>query len=437
MPLMEDFVLSTKNARRSTAIAVGASASLLVALTANSATAAPTPAPTTASTNASCPAAPGVTPTGITFGWVGSKSGPAATTFLQASEGAQLRVDQENAKGGVNGRKLTLKIYDDQTNPSTQVSQVQKAIDDGVFGLAATTSTVAMYPTLKAAGIPVTGFSNPAFGTDNNAFGIAGATTGSNPALAPTQVLEKMKQMGATKIAIINHNSASATASQNALANLVPFVPGMQMVLRIADSPQGAHDATSEALRIKNSGADAVNYSGFIDGGISLAQALKQQGVTLKSFAVAGLSDPAVLKTANGALDGALGQTYGTVPIGVNVRAAKTFAAAMKAAGLNPYAPAGPIGYLTADLFIKGLKVAGKCPTRASFISNLRQVTNYDGAGLLPGKVSFVPKGIVPNGNPILCSWYSVAKGTDLVPDAKATCGGKYIDTSTGKVVLS
>jgi len=378
-----------------------------------------------------------VTPTGITIGWVGSKTGPAATTFIGASEAAQLRIDQENAKGGVNGRKLKLNIYDDQTNPSSQISAVQKGLGENVFGFTSTTSTVSMYPTLKSAGIPITGFSNPAFGTDINAFGDAGATTSANPVLAPTQVLEKMKQMGATKIAIINHATASAAAGQNALANLVPDVGGMTMVLRISDSPAGAHDATSEALRIKNSGADAVNYSGYIDGGISIAQALKQQGVTLKSFAVAGLSDPAVLKTANGALDGALGQTYGTAPVGVNVRAVKTFASAMKAAGLNPYSPAAPLGYVGADLFIKGLKVAGKCPTRASFISNLRKVTSYDGAGMLPGKVSFVPKGIMPNGNPILCSWYTIAKGTELVPDAKPTCGGKYIDTATGKVVLS
>ena len=286
-------MLSSRNTRRTTALAVGASASLLVALAANSATAAPTPAPTKApvATNASCPATPGVTPTGINIGWVGSKTGPAATTFIGASEGAQLRIDQENAKGGVNGRKLTLKIYDDQTNPSAQISQVQKGLGENMFGFTSTTSTVSMYPTLKSAGIPITGFSNPAFGTDINAFGDAGATTSANPTLAPTQVLEKMKQMGATKIAIINHATASAAAGQNALANLVPDVGGMTMVLRISDSPAGAHDATSEALRIKSSGADSVNYSGFIDGGISLAQALKQQGVSLKSFAVAGLSD--------------------------------------------------------------------------------------------------------------------------------------------------
>ena len=428
-------MLNSRNARRTTVLAVGASASLLVAMAANSAMAAPTPAPKGASSNASCPATPGVTPTSITLGWIGSKTGPASTTYIGSSEAAQLRIDQENAKGGVNGRKLVLKVYDDQTNPSTQVTQAQKAIGDNVFGLTAHTSTVSMFPTLKEAGIPVTGFSNPAFGTDRNAFGVVGASTASNPAISSTGLLEKMKQMGATKLAVINHASAGASAAGNGQAALIPFVPGMSLALRIADSPQGAHDATSEALRIKNSGADGVTYTGFIDGGISLAQALKQQGVVLKSLNIAGLSDPAVLKTAGGALDGALGTTYGALPIGVNVRSVKTFASAMKAAGLNPYAPAAPLGYVGADLLIKGLKIAGKCPTRASFIDNLRKVTNYDGAGMIPQKVSFTP-GIFPNGNPATCGWYTIAKGTDLIPEAKQTCGGKYIDTSTGKVVL-
>ena len=428
-------MLTTRNARRSTAVAVGASASLLMALTANGATAAPTPAPTKATSNASCPTSPGITPTTITLGWLGSKTGPAATTYIGSSEAAQLRVDQENAKGGVNGRKITLKIYDDATNPSSQITAAQKAIGDNVFGLTAHTSTVAMYPTLKEAGIPVTGFNNPSFGTDRNAFGVTGASIASTPAIASTGLLEKMKSMGATKLAIINHASAGASAGANGQAALIPFVPGMSLALRIADSPQGAHDATSEALRIKNSGADGVAYTGFVDGGISLAQALKQQGVSLKSLTISGLSDPAVLRTAGGALDGALGTTFGALPIGVNVRSVKTFASAMKAAGLNPYAPAAPLGYVGADLLIKGLKLAGKCPTRQSFIDTLRKVTNYDGAGMIPQKVSFLP-GIMPNGNPATCGWYSNAKGTDLIPEAKSSCGGRYIDTATGKVIL-
>jgi len=422
---------------RSVALAAGASASMLLTVVANSAFAAPTPAPSKATSNASCPATPGVTPTTINLGWIGPKTGPAAANYIGSSEAAQLRIDQENAKGGINGRKLVMKVYDDQSSGSGQITAAQKALQsDNVFGLTAQTNTTSMYATLKDQGIPVTGFSNPAFGTDRNAFGSTGATVSSNPAIASTGVLEKLKQMGVTKIANINHVSTGASASGNATAGLIPYVSGLTQVLRIADEPQGTHDATSTALRIKNSGADGAIIVGFIDGAISIMQALKQQGVSLKGVSIVGLSDPAVLKTANGALEGALGTTYGSVPVGVNNRAVKTYAAGMKAAGLNPYSSGAPMGFLGADTLIAGLKVAGKCPTRASFIDNLRKVTNYDAAGLVPEKVSFKGPGIMPNGNPVSCGWYLIAKGTDLVPDAKPTCGAKYIDTSTGKVIL-
>ncbi|MDP2012783.1 MAG: ABC transporter substrate-binding protein, partial [Actinomycetota bacterium] len=233
------------------------------------------------------------------------------------------------------------------------------------------------------------------------------------------------------------HVSTGASAAGNGTANLIPLVGGLTQVLRISDEPQGTHDATSTALRVKNSGADGAVIVGFIDGAISIMQALKQQGVSLKGVSVVGLSDPAVLKTSNGALDGALGTNYGTVPVGVNVRAVKTYAAGMKAAGINPYSSGAPQGFVGADLLITGLKAAGKCPTRASFIDNLRKVTSWNGGGLIPEKISFKGPGVMPNGNPAVCTWYMIAKGTDLVPDAKPTCGAKVIDTASGKVVLS
>ncbi|CAB4622952.1 unannotated protein [freshwater metagenome] len=430
---------SSLHLRRSVVLATVASTSLLVVLASNGASAAPKPAPkpTKIATNSSCPTTPGVTPTTVNLGWIGPKTGPAAANYIGSAEAARLRIDQENAKGGVNGRKLVLNIYDDKAAASDQISAVQKALSqDNVFGLTAQTSQTAMYPTLKDQGIPVTGFSNPAFGTDNNAFGTTGATVSSNPAIASTGTLEKLKAMGVTKIANINHVSTGASASGNATAGLIPLVGGLTQVLRIADEPQGTHDATSTALRIKNSGADGAVIVGYIDGGISIMQALKQQGVTLKGVSIVGLSDPASLKAANGSLDGALGTNYGTVPIGVPRPAVRTFTNAMKAVGLNPYVSAAPQGYVGADLLISGLKVAGKCPTRASFISGLRNVTSWDGSGLIPEKISFKGPGIMPNGNPAVCGWFMIAKGTDLIADPKPTCGAKYIDTASGKVLL-
>ena len=430
----------SKSTKRSALLASGLGAAVLLTVAANGAVAAPTPAPkptavtTVAQKNAACPTTPGVTPTSVSLAWIGPKTGAASANYLGSSQAAQLRIDQENAKGGVNGRKLTLKVYDDASNPSTQIAVANQAIQqDNVFGATLQSSTVSAFPTFKAANFPITGFANPPLQTDRNTFSPIGVP--SPAGLVATNYLNKLKSMGVTKLANINHASAGASLNGNNTSKLVPFVDGLTEVLRISDEPQGSHDATSTALRIKKAGADGAILVGYIEGGVSIAQALKQQGVDLKGLSIVGLSDPSVLKSLNGALEGAIGTTYGTTPIGVNKPAVKTFAAGMKAAGLNPYASAAPMGYLGADLLIKGLKVAGQCPTRDAFVNNLRNVTNYDGGGLVPEKISFKP-GLTPNGNPATCTWFMTVKGTDLVPDKAATCGFKYIDTATGKVVL-
>jgi branched-chain amino acid transport system substrate-binding protein len=425
----------SKKSRTSAFVVSGLAAAMVVSVAATGANAAPTPKPalSVAQKNAACAPTDGVTPTSIALGWIGPKTGAASANYVGSSQAAQLRVDQENAKGGVNGRKLTMKVYDDQSSPTSQVSAAQQAIQsDKVFGLTAQSSVTSMFPTLKDSGIPVTGFNNAAFGTDRNAFGVTGSIA--PPGTGSLLVIQKLKDMGVTKMANINHASAGASASGNTTSGLLKLVPGITESLRIADEPQSTHDATSTALRIKTSGSDGAIIVGYIEGAVSIAQALLQQGVKLKGMSIVGLSDPSVLKTTGAALDGALGTTYGSVPVGVNRPAVRTFANGMKAAGLNPYSSSAPMGYLGADLLIRGIKEAGQCPTRALFIDKLRNVTNYDGNGLVPEKVSFKP-GTTVNGNLPSCSWFMVAKGDQLIPDAKPTCGAKYVNTATGAVV--
>ena len=138
--------------------------------------------------------------------------------------------------------------------------------------------------------------------------------------------------------------------------------------------------------------------------------------------------------TSGSSLVGALGTQYGTVPVGVPRASVRTYSNAMKAAGLNPHSAAAPQGYRGMDLLIRGLKEAGQCPTRALFVDKLRNVTNYNGNGLVPETISFKP-GSTPNGNMASCTWFMIAKGDQLVADKAATCGAKYVNTSTGAVV--
>jgi len=423
--------IGPKHRRRNAIVIGGMSAAVALSFAATTASAAPTPAP--AANNAACAPSEGITPTSITIGYFVPKTGPAASNFAGGEQAARLRVAQENAKGGIYGRKINLIAYDDQANAATQITVANKALEsDHIFGLVMTSANDAAFPTFKAQNVPVTGFNVLAMANDRNTFSVVGPTS---PTIISTAIAERLKQAGVTNVALIAHNSPSAAAGMiNTSKALAASGTGVKQALLITDEPQGAHDATSTALRVRNSGADGAYMSMFVDGVVSIAQALKQQGVNLKGSVGAGLVDPAVIAKAASPLEGMIGTTYGTIPAGVPGAAGmRTYINGMKAAGLNPYSPTAPIAFAASDLMIHGLKLAGKCPTRASFIDKLRKVTKYNAAGMMPQAVSFQP-GVTPMGSPANCSWYVVIKNGVPVPDAKATCG-KLVDATTGQVV--
>ncbi len=415
---------------RSRALMVGALGVTVVAgLISTPALAAPTPAPAKPN-NATCPAQDGVTPSSITIGDFIPKTGPAAATFIDADKAVALRIAQENAKGGVFGRRINVIVYDDQANGQTQTTMATKALQqDKIFGLIMTSATDSAYPTFKANNVPVTGFNSLAMATDRNAFSATGVPS---TQYVNTATMEKLKSGGVTSAAIISHNSPSASNSAR-LQAIAAGAAGVKQGLLILDEPMGTHDATSTALRIKNSGADGAYLTMFTDGVVSIVQSLRQQGVNLKSINGAGIADPAVISKSGGALEGVNAQ-LAVVPIGVPGHpAVRTYANGMKAANANPYASIAPVGFAAADLMIFGLKLAGRCPTREGFISALRNVTKYTASGLLPAPISFKP-GLLPNGSPVKCAWFVTVQNGQPVPDKAATCG-KIVDISTGQVV--
>ena len=76
----------------------------------------------------------GVTKNEITIGSLQDLSGPAAGYGKQLRNGMQLRVDEVNAQGGVNGRKLTLLVEDSAYDPKRAVLAAQKLVNqDKIF----------------------------------------------------------------------------------------------------------------------------------------------------------------------------------------------------------------------------------------------------------------------------------------------------------------
>jgi branched-chain amino acid transport system substrate-binding protein len=102
-------------------------------------------------------ATPGVTKTTITIGGTFPLTGPAALYgVIPKAENAYFQY--VNAHGGVNGRKIVDKVYDDQYNPANTVPLTKKLVEQdhvfAVYGSLGTAPTLATRPYLNQLGVP-------------------------------------------------------------------------------------------------------------------------------------------------------------------------------------------------------------------------------------------------------------------------------------------
>jgi branched-chain amino acid transport system substrate-binding protein len=102
-------------------------------------------------------ATPGVTKTTITIGGTFPLTGPAALYgVIPKAENAYFQY--VNAHGGVNGRKIVDKVYDDGYNPANTVPLTKKLVEQdhvfAVYGSLGTAPTLATRPYLNQKGVP-------------------------------------------------------------------------------------------------------------------------------------------------------------------------------------------------------------------------------------------------------------------------------------------
>lgn len=101
---------------------------------------------------------PGVTAERILFGQSAALGGPAAELGTEMRRGILAAFEEVNRAGGVGGRRLELRSYDDRYEPEQAIANTQKLIDgDGVFGLigaVGTSTSAASEPIARAAGVP-------------------------------------------------------------------------------------------------------------------------------------------------------------------------------------------------------------------------------------------------------------------------------------------
>src|SRR4051812_21583520 len=83
---------------------------------------------------------------------VNAQSGQLSSLGQWEWKGAKLAADEWNAKGGIDGRKISLELFDDQGDPTVGTNLARKIASEGfvaMIGTAESAVTVAMIPILR------------------------------------------------------------------------------------------------------------------------------------------------------------------------------------------------------------------------------------------------------------------------------------------------
>jgi branched-chain amino acid transport system substrate-binding protein len=247
----------------------------------------------------------------IRIGLVNEATGPNAEAGVFTHNGAKVALEEINAAGGILGKKVELKLEDNQsTNPGT-VLAFSKLFGDksvvAVIGPIRSTQVQASLPTIAKAGIPtMIGGSEPGLTKAGNrwVFRARPNDTYSSRVMADFGVNTLKKQ----KWAILHATDAFGTGGKNLLEAALKGY-GITPVL-IQGYTSNSQDFTAAVLAIKKSGADVIGtyMTNSPDVGI-FAKQLRQLGVSAEWIGSSSVASITAVQLAGTSLDGVHGIT--------------------------------------------------------------------------------------------------------------------------------
>jgi branched-chain amino acid transport system substrate-binding protein len=335
--------------------------------------------------NAPCDA-PGVTPTEVKIGLIYPDTGGAvADGFRGARSGVDARIGLANASGGVHGRQISYVWRDDQGKGDNFATAARELVDDvGVFGLVA--ETIAVQGTadrLDKQGIPVAGLAaEPVWGEHRNMFTF-GSFYSNGPSVSTFGLYAK--RQGGTRAVLVQD---PLTPSSGRIAAKIGESLASQgiPVVRTIDYTDGTTSPAQVAAAVRDSKADTLIGGMAGEAFVRVFEATKAARLRLNVALNPSGYNPGLVAQHGAAIAG-LSVLINYLPFDQRTAALDTYRSAMKR-----FAPelddtdqqVAVASYITTDEFIRGLELAGPCPTRQGFINGLRGLKHYDAGGLIP-----------------------------------------------------
>jgi ABC-type branched-subunit amino acid transport system substrate-binding protein len=328
--------------------------------------------------------APGLTSNSVTVATVATISGPVPGLFSGAVTGVKAYADYINSMGGINGRKLVVKVEDDAFSCAQEASQVTQALPS-VF------SFVGSFTLNDGCGVrALTGKSTPwlAYGFDSTLRKLPTyfSPAPNNPTGFTTGAFVWLKKhYGLTTVGQL-YSATGAAATQAAELKAIEAAGIRKGYSRGVGATET--DFSADVQRMKTAGVDYVVADLPPSDAKILLTEIQQANYHPKLIQDAALyGGDSLQQLGNPQLaNGVVGPVGFGLFLGQNTGPGITLM--NKWVKQVPGAGAADLytvyGWSSAEMFADALKAAGQNPTQQTFVTALKGIHHFDTGGLLP-----------------------------------------------------
>jgi branched-chain amino acid transport system substrate-binding protein len=243
----------------------------------------------------------------IKIGIAGPKTGPVAEYGAMQFRGALMAIDQINAKGGVDGKKLEAVTYDDACDPKQAVAVANKVVNDGVkfvVGHLCSSSTQPASDIYEDEGIVMVTPAATSPDITSRGYKLVFRTIGLDSAQGPAAGNYIADHVKPKVVAVVHdkqqYGEGIATAVKQTLEG-----KGVKVAV-FEGINAGDKDFSSLIAKLKQANVDFVYYGGYHPELGQILRQAKEKGLNARFMGPEGVGNDSISQIAGEASEGLL-----------------------------------------------------------------------------------------------------------------------------------